>query len=83
MQDYKTLAKQKLHSKNFNKDSLVDISAISIPTGDTESKMSVFLQEIGNPYLFRVGDIGVHVLFSGKEGDSLQKRVYNLLAMTI
>ena len=42
-----------------------------------------FLQAVRNPYLFRVGDIGVHVTFSGKNGDTLQKRVCNLLSKSI
>ncbi len=81
--NYKGQAEKKLCSEGFDKYSLADITGISIPTGDNKAKMRAFLQTAGNPYLFRVGDIGVHVVFSGKNGDTLQKRIYHLLSNSI
>lgn len=80
---YKSQAENQLHSENFDKYSLPDIAGISIPVSDGKTKMSVFLQAAGNPYLFRVGDIGVHVVFSGKNGDTLQKRIGHLLSKSL
>ena len=81
--DYKEQAEKQLHSADFDKYSLPDISDFKIPDGDSESKIFAFLQTVQNPYLFRVGDIGVHVTFSGRNGDTLQKRVCNLLSKSI
>lgn len=81
--DYKAQAEQQLRSAEFDKSTLPDISEIVIPNSDSEGKMVAFLQAVGNPYLFRVGDIGVHVSFSGKAGDTLQKRLCNLLSKSI
>jgi len=71
--NYKGQAEKKLCSEGFDKYSLADITGISIPTGDNKAKMRAF----------RVGDIGVHVVFSGKNGDTLQKRIYHLLSNSI
>lgn len=38
-----------------------------------------FVDAVKNPYLFRVGSIGVHVTYSGNTGDTLQRRIHNLL----
>lgn len=81
--NYKSEAESKLHSEGFDKYSLPDISGVPIPAGDGKTKMSSFLQTAGNPYLFRVGDIGVHVVFSGENGDTLQKRICHLLSKSI
>lgn len=81
--DYKEQAEQQLHSAEFDKYALPDISDFQIPDSDSESKIAAFLQAVRNPYLFRVGDIGVHVAFSGRNGDTLQKRVCNLLSKSI
>ena len=75
--NYKGQAEKKLCSEGFDKYSLADITGISIPTGDNKAKMRAFLQTAGNPYL------GVHVVFSGKNGDTLQKRIYHLLSNSI
>lgn len=81
--NYKSQAENQLHSEAFDKYSLPDITGISIPAGDDKTKISTFLQAAGNPYLFRVGDIGVHVAFSGENGDTLQKRICHLLSKSI
>lgn len=81
--DYKEQAEKQLHSADFDKYALPDIADVKIPDADSESKIVAFLQAVKNPYLFRVGDIGVHVSFSGGNGDTLQKRVCNLLSKSI
>lgn len=81
--DYKEQAEKQLLAANFDKYSLPDISDVVIPDSDPKSKISAFLQNVANPYLFRVGDIGVHVSFSGSPGDTLQKRVCDLLSKSI
>lgn len=78
--NYKDLAEIQLHSDTFDKQSLSDISGISIPDSDAKTKMKTFIKIAGNPYLFRVGDVGVHVAFSGNSGDTLQKRICHLLS---
>ncbi len=81
--DYKEQAEKKLYAADFDKYSLPDISKVKIPDSDAEGKIFTFLQAVGNPYLFRVSDTGVHVSFSGKSGDTLQQRVCNLLSKSI
>jgi len=81
--DYKWQAEQQLQSTEFDKNKLPDILGITIPDSGPEAKMCAFLQAVGNPYLFRVGDVGVHVSFSGKTGDTLQQRFCNLLLKSI
>ncbi|MFG6352714.1 MAG: hypothetical protein K1W21_14145 [Oscillospiraceae bacterium] len=81
--NYKSQAENQLRSEHFDKYSLPDITGVSIPASDDKTRMSTFLKATGNPYLFRVGDIGVHVVFSGENGDTLQKRICRLLSKSI
>ncbi len=81
--DYKGQAEQQLLAADFDKYKLPDISGIVIPDSDPKAKITAFLQAVGHPYLFRVGDIGVHVSFSGSHGDTLQRRVCRLLSKSI
>lgn len=81
--DYKSQAECQLYREGFDKSSLPDIAGVSIPDGDEPAKIRAFLEAAGNPYLFRVGDIGVHVVFSGEQGDTLQERICHLLSKSI
>lgn len=81
--DYKNQAERQLRAAGFDKEGLSDIAGISIPDGDPRAKIDAFLRAAGNPYLFRVGDVGVHVVFSGKAGDTLQGRICHLLSQSI
>ncbi len=83
MLDYKGQAEQQLQAADFDKYKLPDISGIVIPDSDSKAKMTAFLQAAGNPYLFRVGDVGVHVSFSGSHGDTLHRRICRLLSKSI
>lgn len=76
----KQAAQEMLDAPCFDKYSLSDISDYVISGGDEAAKMRTFLAFVKNPYLFRVGDIGVHIAFSGEKGNSLQSHIYNLLA---
>ena len=78
--DLKQTAQEMLESPCFDKYCLSDISNCVISSGDEAAKMRDFLAFVKNPYLFRVGDIGVHIVFSGEKGNSLQSHIYNLLA---
>lgn len=78
--DYKQAAKDTLSAASFNKYDLPDISEYSLSDDDEIEKIKSFLNFVKNPYLFRVGDIGVHVVFSGQPGDTLQSHICNLLA---
>lgn len=81
--DYKAQAEAHFHSASFDKSLLPDISGVSISGPDAQARMESFLNAVGNPYLFRVGDIGVHVVFSGTAGDSLQQRICRLLSKSV
>ena len=78
--DLKEAAREMLEAPCFDKYSLSDLSACVIPEGDEAAKMRAFLAFVKTPYLFRVGDIGVHIVFSGEKGNSLQSHICNLLA---
>ena len=78
--DMKKSALETLNTPYFDKYGLSDISNYAISGTDEAAKMRAFLAYVKNPYLFRVGDIGVHVVFSGEKGNSLQSHIYNLLA---
>lgn len=81
--NYKSQAERQLRAEGFDKNSLSDITGISIPDGDPKARIAAFLRAAGNPYLFRVGDVGVHVVFSGESGDTLQGRICRLLTQSI
>lgn len=62
-----------------NKDELVDINSIVIDTAKSkEERMLDFLCQIKNPYLFKVGDIAVKVVYS-KNSLTLQHQMESLV----
>ena len=75
----KESALQYLSSPAFNKNTLVDITEIHVRPESDSNKMKAFVGAVKNPYLFRVGSIGDHVTYSGNTGDTLQRRIHNLL----
>lgn len=81
--NYKSQAERQLCAEGFDKNGLSDIAGLSIPDGDPDAKIAAFLRATGNPYLFRVGDVGVHVVFSGESGDTLQQRICHLLTQSM
>ena len=50
--------------QKMNKDELTDISSMKLdPSVPQELRAAYMLKEMGNPYCFRVGDLGVKVEF--------------------
>ncbi|MBQ8322460.1 MAG: hypothetical protein IJX91_00690 [Clostridia bacterium] len=57
----------------MNTEELVDITTIKINRmEDKENRIIQFIEQIKNPYAFKVGGITVHVTFK-KEGPSFQE----------
>jgi hypothetical protein len=53
---------------NINPENLVDITSIEIDTDlPKEKKMRTFIEQIGNPYLFKCGKIVVQIGFTETE----------------
>lgn len=51
---------------DYSKDNLVDLHDVNIdPSKSVVDKMNDYFEQIKNPYLFKVGDIGVKVSFGG------------------
>lgn len=62
-----------------NKEDLVDLGSVIIDTSrPTEERMLDFLYQIKNPYLFKVGDVAVKVIY-GNTDVTLQKQMENLV----
>ena len=54
-----------LDFSDIDKTQLVDIRDIDIdPNAPVEERISHFIEKVGNPYMHRVGKIGVRVVFS-------------------
>lgn len=52
---------------DYSKDSLVDLRDVRIdPSKSVPEKMNDYFEQIKNPYLFKVGDVGVKVSFGGE-----------------
>ena len=64
--------------ESCDKNSLTDIKNINIDAGlPSVSKMKSFVEHVGNPYLFKVGEIAVKLEFEG--GVSFNKAFANLI----
>jgi len=79
IRNLKAEADAQLCSEAFDKYELPDLADYALPNGQEREKMRAFLDRVNNPYLFRVGEIGVHVVFSGQTGDTLQAHISSLL----
>lgn len=78
---YKEDANRLLHEATFDKYSLPDLSSFSVSRmTDPSEKFTQFLGYVKNPYLFRVGDIGVHVTFAQEPGKTLQDSMLKILS---
>lgn len=67
--------------RTVNRDELIDITRLpkdKSDCGDKEMRMKKFIENVGNPYCFAVGDMIVKSSFSG--GISLQQRIQELAA---
>jgi len=66
-----------LDFKDIDKSQLVDIREIYLdPDAPVEQRMSKFIEEVGNPYMFCVGKTPVRVVFS-KTGETLDNAIKN------
>lgn len=62
-----------------NKEDLVDLNSVVIDsTKPIEERMLDFIYQIKNPYLFKVGDIAVKVVYS-KTDTTLQHQMESLV----
>ena len=48
---------------DFEKENLVDISTISIHEQSQNKSFLQYLKQVGNPYCYRCGDVGVKIEF--------------------
>ena len=63
----------------YNSEELIDITTIKIDTKRTkEEKMLNFIKRVKNPYLFKVGDVAVRVVFN-ENGLSFQELFEELI----
>lgn len=62
-----------------DKDDLVDINSVVIdPAKPKAERMLDFIRQIKNPYLFKVGDIAVKVVYN-KNNITLQQQIESLV----
>lgn len=60
----------KINMAEIDRNSLVDISSVCVDTAlPAAEKMTSYLQQIKNPYLFRCGNIVIRVRFSPNGAD--------------
>lgn len=65
--------------RTVDKSSLVDLATIQIDsTKPVQERVQSFLQQIQNPYCFRIGDVAVKVNYKA-EGPSFQQNFEDLL----
>lgn len=65
--------------ENFNIDDLVDLKDIRIDKNcSVQSKIISFVEQIKNPYFFKVGNIAVKLNFDD-EGSTFQEKLLNSL----
>lgn len=65
--------------ENFNIDDLVDLNKIEIDKNcDIQSKIMSFMNQIKNPYFFKVNDIVIKLNFDD-EGPTFQEKLLNSL----
>lgn len=74
---FETMKKQPLQS--CDKEQLVDITSIRVNKSESkEKRLFDFIRRIKNPYLFKVGDVAVHVVFND-DGPTFQEQFENLI----
>lgn len=65
--------------RNVDKDALVDLRSVQIDASKpVQERLQSFLQQIQNPYCFRIGDIAVKVNYKS-DGPSFQQNFENIL----
>lgn len=78
--DYKTLdAMKNVDIRTVDKSTLVDLNSVQIDdTRPIPERIYSFLEQIGNPYCFRIGDVAVKVNYRS-EGPTFQQNFVDLL----
>ncbi len=63
-------------------DSLVDIRDVKVDqTQPPEERIRSYIQQVKDPYCFRVGDVKVHVAYTGKdETETLNDSFCNMIS---
>lgn len=65
--------------RNVDKSQLVDLNTVKIDdTKPVAERVESFLQQINNPYCFKIGDVAVKVIYKS-EGPTFQQSFENML----
>lgn len=65
--------------RSVDKESLVDLDSIRIDSSQSvQERIQSFLQQIQNPYCFRIGDVAVKVNYK-QDGPSFQQNFEDIL----
>ena len=68
--------------RSVDKDSLVDLDSVQIDSSQSvQERAQSFLQQIQNPYCFRIGDVAVKVNYK-QDGPSFQQNLEDILRST-
>jgi len=68
--------------RSVDKDSLVDLDSVQIDSSQSvQERVQSFLQQIQNPYCFRIGDVAVKVNYK-QDGPSFQQNLEDILRST-
>lgn len=75
----KWAAMQNIDIRKVNKADLVDLNDIKINDElPVPQRIADFIEQIGNPYCFRVGDVAVKVVYQ-KDGPTFQQNIEEVL----
>ncbi len=65
--------------RTVDKNQLVDLNSVVIDESrPVKERMASFVQQIGNPYCFRVGDVAVKVVYK-ENGPTFQQNLEDML----
>lgn len=70
---------KKVDIRTVDKSTLVDLNDVYIDTTlPVEQRIRSFIEQVKNPYVFKVGDVAVKVVYQ-ESGPSLQERLESLI----
>lgn len=70
---------KKVDIRTVDKSTLVDLNDVYIDTTlPVEERIRSFIEQVKNPYVFKVGDVAVKVVYQ-ESGPSLQERLESLI----
>ena len=70
---------QNVDIRTVNKDDLVDLNSVQIDaTLPIPERANSFIQQIQNPYCFRIGDVAVKVVYK-EDGPTFQQNIEDAL----